>query len=111
MNPASQPLRPVSRRRFVGGAASAAAIAVIPASPAPGQDPQPPDQSNALEAEIDARMALVLARYGDRIDEAARQAVRADIMQHVRRARRLKAFALDNGDGPHTLMTAYRESP
>lgn len=106
--PTPQPIR-LNRRIFVGALAGAAGLSTSTKSIA--QDPAPPAQPDPLDAEVDARMALVVARYGARLDEDARKAIRDDIRQHIRRARRLKEFTLENGDGPHTVMTAYRSSP
>ncbi len=61
--------------------------------------------------EADARMDLVLARYGTRLDEAARAKVRAEVESIVRRAEALRAFPLENGDGPFPVFHPYRASP
>ncbi len=62
----------------------------------------------AFEAEVDARMQLVLARCGSKLDEAAKKSVREELVGIVERSRALKKFALDNGDGPFPVFHPYR---
>ncbi len=62
----------------------------------------------AFEAEVDARMQLVLARCGSKLDEAARKSVREELAGIVERSRALKKFSLDNGDGPFPVFHPYR---
>lgn len=67
------------------------------------------EEDQAEDPEVEARMALILARYGDQLDEDARQVVRDDVEAVVKRARRLRQFALDNGDGPAPIFVPYRK--
>ena len=111
-DPLSAPLR---RRAFVVGVAGAGALGFARKTEgidaAAAQDPAPEVKPDALDAEIDARLALVVARYGGALDEDARKAIRSEIHQHVRRGQRLRAFALDNGDGPYPVLVPYRDTP
>jgi hypothetical protein len=66
------------------------------------------DEAPKPKTEADARMELVLARYGNQLDEAARKSVRAEIDGHVRRAEALRKIPLDNGDGPFPVFHPYR---
>jgi hypothetical protein len=97
------------RRHFIRSLAAGTALAMtgwragaqdLPARQDEGLDP--------FDAEVDARMALILARYGSKLDEAARETIREDVRSLVRRGTRLKQFALDNGDGPALVFRAYR---
>jgi hypothetical protein len=71
----------------------------------PKQD-KPKDEPTRTEA--DARMDLIIARYGKHLDEAARKVVRNEVQQHIRRAETLKRFALTNGDEPYPVFKPYR---
>ncbi len=65
-------------------------------------------ESVRIEAEVEARMQLILARYGDQLDADARAAVRSDVLTMVQRLRTLARFALDNGDEPMPRFVPYR---
>ena len=99
-----------SRRRFVCSLALAAPAALActplraddPPAKAEGNDETPP------ATEVDARMALVLQRYGDRLDEDALERVRTEVEAMTNRAEQLRKFDLDNGDGPMPVFTPYR---
>ena len=101
---------PHHRRDFVK-AISLAAPAALFTTPASADDP-PKDEKKADEpkpkTEADARMELVLARFGKQLDEAARKTVRAEVESIVRRAEALRKFELDNGDGPYPVFQPYR---
>lgn len=75
---------------------------------APAAEDDPKDAPQPTKTEADARMELVLARFGGQLDEAARKVIRAEIEGHVRRARELRAFPLENGDGPLPVFHPYR---
>lgn len=65
--------------------------------------PEPP------KSEADARMELVLARFGKHLDAESRKSVRREIEVIVHRAEALRKFKLDNGDGPCPVFMPYRE--
>jgi hypothetical protein len=93
------------RRDFVRALALGASGATL-TTPSPlraveAHDEKPKD-------EVDARMELILARFGARLDAEARKAVRAEVEAIVRRAEGLRRFPLDNGDGPFPVFTPYR---
>jgi hypothetical protein len=73
---------------------------------AAAQEPKPTD--DPLAAEIEARMALLLARHGAKLDDEARQAVRKKVETIVKRGRTLKAFVLTNADEPAPIFHPYR---
>jgi hypothetical protein len=58
--------------------------------------------------EVEARMQMILARFGETLDDDAREAVRKDIETVVRRGESLRNFALDNGDTPMPIFRPYR---
>jgi hypothetical protein len=101
------PDRP-DRRRFLRLTLAGTAAGLAAAS-APAQDEKKPDtEPDPLAAEVDARRALILARYGVQLDEKARESVRKDVESVVKRARRLREFPLTNGDGPFLILVPYR---
>ena len=98
------------RRNFVKALAAIAPAALI-ATPALAEDPPKDDkkpEETKPKSEADARMELVLARFGKQLDEAARKSVRDEIESIVRRAEALRKFELDNGDGPYPVFQPYR---
>ncbi|HWE39578.1 MAG TPA: hypothetical protein VG406_23720 [Isosphaeraceae bacterium] len=66
------------------------------------------DKPDPLKAEADARMALIVARFGKHLDDDARKAVRDELDGIIRRAERLRKVPLDNGDGPFPVFHPYR---
>lgn len=106
------------RRDFVRSlvlGASAATLAVRPASgdEKPGRDEAKPDDAERKpkpepKTEAEARMELVLARFGERLDDDARASIGAEVGAIVHRAERLREFPLENGDGPFPVFTPYR---
>jgi hypothetical protein len=95
------------RRAFLRGSL----LAGLAACPAPAQQDDKQNEGarpDPIAAEVEARMAVVLARYGDRLDDAARKTVRGDVESVVKRARRLREFPLTNADGPALLLVPYR---
>ncbi len=91
------------RRDFVRGLALGGAALALPSPHAIAQDePAKP------KGEVDARMDLILARYGTHLDEDARKAVRREVESIVRRGEQLRKFSLTNGDEPIPVFTPYR---
>jgi hypothetical protein len=102
------------RRHFVQSlvlGASAATLVVRPAAgdEKPGkEDGKPGSAEPKSKTEVDARMELVLARFGERLDDDARASIGAEVGAIVRRAGMLREFPLENGDGPFPVFTPYR---
>ena len=92
---------PHHRRDFVRTAVALAA----PAAVVKADEPNP---AEPLKTEVEARMELVVARFGPQLDDEARKKVRGEVEEIVRRAKALRAFALDNGDGPFPVFQPYR---
>jgi len=113
------PTDPRHRRDFVralalGAIAAPAAIADEPKwaddkdkpkdeAKAKAEPPKPPD-------EVDARMAIVLARFGKhaQLDEKARATIRGQVEGVIRRGEALRKIPLGNGDGPFPVFHPYR---
>ncbi len=111
------PTDPSHRRDFVralalGAIAAPAAIADEPKraddkdkdkDKPKAEPPRPPD-------EVDARMAIVLARFGKhaQLDEKARATIRGQVEAVIRRGEALRKLPLGNGDGPFPVFHPYR---
>ena len=98
------------RRDFVRTLALGAA-GLVAGAPARADDDPKPDEDPAearRKAEVEARMDLVLARYGEKLDEEARKAVRRDVEVVDRRGERMRQYAMENGDGPFPVFRPYR---
>jgi hypothetical protein len=99
----------LSRRSAIGAIALGSAPALLD-SQARSQDPKPqePPLETKRRSEIDARMDLVIARFGDHLDEAGRDAVRREIDSMIRRAAVLRAFPLENDNAPMPVFRPFR---
>ena len=100
------PPDPTPRRAFV----RALALGAIAAPALGADDPKPKPEPPKPIDEAEARMALVVARFGKhaKLDEAARAAIRNDVAGVVRRGEALRKIPLDNGDGPFPIFHPYR---
>lgn len=113
------PERGLSRREFARGATvAAAAMAALPsgvlgaaalATPRGARLPQEspgekPKLSAQALAEVEAKVAEIFRRYGDRLNEEQK----ADIRRLVREAQppleKLRAYLLENSDEPATIL-------
>jgi hypothetical protein len=102
---------PIPRRDF--GLALAAAVVTAPGVLA--DDDKKAGDKPKVEApkpldEVDARMALLLARFGKhaQLDEKARATIRGEVAGVVRRGEALRKIPLGNGDGPFPVFHPYR---
>jgi hypothetical protein len=98
---------PHHRRDFVRTIALGASAGLLTARPSPADDPPKKDEARP-ESEAEARMDLVLARFGRHLDDDARKAVRAEVDSIVRMGEALRKVPLDNGDGPFPIFVPYR---
>jgi hypothetical protein len=72
------------------------------------QDGRGPAALDAGEqAEVDAKYASVIRKYGDRLSEEQRSRVRDVLARHQRMLRRVRAFPLENSDSPATGLRLY----
>ena len=67
------------------------------------------DDTVADSRDVDARLAVVLARFGDRLDDAGRATVRARIVAQLAEAAALRAVPLQNGDEPDFVFAPFRQ--
>jgi hypothetical protein len=91
------------RRDLLRALALGGLIAAPAAADEPAAKPEEPPPTEA-----DARMAIVLARFGKHLDADARKAVRAEVAAQVRRAESLRKIPLENGTGPYPVFVPYR---
>jgi len=98
----------ISRRSFARRTAWAAAVSTLdPAAALPqgrgAQSPLPPND----QAEVDAKFANVVRKYGDRLSEEQKTRVHTVLGRHQRMLMRVREFPLDNGDAPATGLRLY----
>jgi len=86
--------------------ATPAAIEAPQVEAPPGQEDE--EEPDPVELEVEARMSLLLARYGDQLDDEAREQIRRQVAGNVRRGRALKEFAVGNGDQSASIFRPYR---
>ncbi|HTQ87276.1 MAG TPA: hypothetical protein VMI93_13755 [Candidatus Solibacter sp.] len=112
----------LSRREFARGATvAAAAMAALPpgvlgaaalATPCEAEAAALPPQaageasklSAAAMAEVEAKIAEIMRRYGDRLDEAQKRDIRRLVREGQAPLEALRAFPLDNSDEPATIL-------
>lgn len=101
----------ISRREFARRAAMASAAASLApvevltaesavASPEPQQPPDIAKLSPEGKAEVEARIHAILSQYGSRFSEAQKADIRRLCAVAQPPLERLRAYALENGDGP-----------
>jgi len=95
----------ISRRGFGRRAALAAALgavdpAAVVAQGRGGQSALPAKD----QAEVDAKFADVIRKYGDRLTEEQKTRVRTTLSRHQRMLMRVREFPLENGDAPATVL-------
>jgi hypothetical protein len=97
------------RRDFVKAVALVGSAAAL-TRPAMADDDKDKDKKDEPKpkSEVDARMDLILARYGSSLDDEAKKSVRSEVETIVRRGEQLRKFALTNGDEPFPVFTPYR---
>ena len=102
VNSAPSPIRGLSRRALGRRAVlSAAALAFSP-KPALPQGRGGPPLEPADQAEVDAKYADVIRKYGDRLSDDQKTRVRNTLTNHQRMLARIRAFPLENSDAPAT---------
>ena len=104
----------ISRREFARRAALASAVAAVApaasiATPAPQQSADLPKLSPEGHAEVEARIQSIFSQYASRFSEAQK----ADLRRLCNLAQppldRLRAYALENGDGPGLYLKPLLE--
>lgn len=111
--------RGISRREFARRAAAGAAAAIVPggllgevntasrADVASASLQQDTKLSEASQAEVDAKVATILRRYGSRFNEAQKADIRRLVTEGQKPLETMRAFALDNADQPANVMRIY----
>lgn len=108
----------ISRRDFAKHAAILAGVAGVlpsalaenpPAANPPATPPVAPALPAASQAEVDARIAWVLNRYGSRLDETQRNDIRRLITGAQGGIDQMRAYPLDNSVGPATPFAIWRK--
>jgi hypothetical protein len=103
-----------TRREFARDAAAAAAALLggacarsgTPArAPAP---PSPPELPRPSRLEADARVELILSRWGDRLSEEQRTKLRRFAYDAQRELDAIRAYPLEAGDEPTPVFRVYR---
>jgi len=107
----------ITRRDFALSAALAgAAMAAVPgellaqqktaAEAAKPEAPQPPKLSATSQAEVEARYAEVIRKYGTRLSEAQKKDVHKSLVSQQQSLEQIRAFPLENWDEPATVFEA-----
>jgi hypothetical protein len=104
------PRKGISRREFarraaiVSAVASWAPVAAASSLPAATQAQQPPPPAPKLapegQAEVEARVQAILSQYGERFSDEQKTDIRRLCIAGQPPLDRLRAYALENGDGP-----------
>ena len=96
-----------SRRELGARAAWSAAAAAILKTKAVAQGRGGAQVPPADQAEVDAKLADVVRRYGDRLSDQQKTRVRGALSNHQRMLSRIRAFPIENGDAPATGLRLY----
>jgi hypothetical protein len=100
----------ISRRQFSQQAAIAAAAVL---SPAPalaaanelnGQAADPHGLSPEQVQDVEAKLANIVRKYGDRLTQEQRQHLRRILSYNERMLAGVRAFPLQNGDSPASVL-------
>ena len=116
-DPKAGPDTKISRRDFaVSAALATAAIAAAPtdvlaqekpaAEAAKPEATQPPKLSAASQAEVEARYAELLRKYGTRLSEEQKKDVHKSLVSQQQSLDQIRAFPLENWDEPATIFKA-----
>jgi len=99
---AFSPPRGLSRRGLGRRAALSAAVLALGSQRLLPQGRGGPPLEPADQAEVDAKYADVIRKYGDRLSEEQKTRVRNTLTNHQRMLARIRAFPLENSDAPAT---------
>lgn len=95
----------VSRREFVVASALASLVPLQLDASEGGGTPQ-----NATNAEVEARIQWIFAKYGSRLTDEQRADIRRIITSGQGGVDAMRAYALDNSIAPATRFKAWRKS-
>ncbi|HEU5414218.1 MAG TPA: hypothetical protein VFW31_10700 [Candidatus Angelobacter sp.] len=115
----------VTRRRFALGAAAAATTALINPAQAleQAQSTTPLQPSNveekaraamaklspAAQAEVEMKVASIFRKYGNMLNDEQKADIRRAMAEAQDGVEKMRAFALENGDQPATVLKLRRE--
>ena len=99
----SSPCQPVSRRTFGQAAALTVAGGLFLPSLVSAANEQVAGPA-AAQDEVEAKLRSVIAQWGDRLSEAQRQRIRRILQYHVRMLQAVRAFPVQNGDSPASVL-------
>ena len=109
----------ISRREFARRAAIASAASLLPASalsvsraaaePLAQQPPNLPQLSSASQTEVEARIQTILNLYGSRFSDEQKSDLRRLCVLAQPPLDRLRAYAVENGDGPALYLKPLLE--
>ena len=117
---------PVTRRHFTLGVAATATTALINPAEALEQAQsttlsQPASTleqkarkamaklSPAAQAEVEMKVASILRKYGDRLNDEQKADIRRAMAETQDGLEKMRAFSLENGDQPATVLKLRRE--
>lgn len=120
---AASEAKQISRRQFgrsavMAGAAALSAPAFLAAdaaaassSPA-GQKPEPLEGLSPQQvADVDAKLANIVRKYGDRFDADQKSHLRRILAQNERMMAPVRAFHVENGDPPASVLRLRFDQP
>ena len=101
----------VTRRSFAKRALLATAVAVVPSEVIAKSKPEATGQANQQQPVppiVEARLATLLSRYGDRLSDEQKADCKRLLIQAQKSSDAMRAFALDNSNEPATIFRVYR---
>ena len=100
----------LSRRRFAKSALMATAAAAVPkrANGGAKADVGQATQQQPIPPVVEAQMAALLSKYGDRLSEEQKNECRRLLIQAHKGAEAMRAFPLENSNEPATVFRVYR---
>src|SRR5436305_7506059 len=111
----------ITRRSFAVGAAVAAASVLLPAGEASAQSEPPKTRppgaqqpasarlSPDAQAEVEAKVKEIFRKYGKRLNEEQRADIRKVMAETQGGLEKMRAYALENGDQPATVLKFTEE--
>lgn len=110
----------LTRREFGRRAAiGAASVALVPGgliarpavtSPRPQAAAQETKLSPDSQAEVDAKIAAIMRKYGSRLNDAQKADIRRLVTEGQKPLETMRAFPLHDGDQPANVMKIYPDN-
>lgn len=105
----------VTRRAFALGTAVAATSVLVPGSAVLGQAPVDPQSSPSTtlspeaQAEVDGKIKEIFRKHGSKLSDEQKADIRKVMAETQGGLEKMRAFALDNGDQPATVLKFIQE--